>query len=54
MANICCVDVIFYTEGNPEGLYDLWEDLETYIILNQNPDLCWIGNLFSHKKIPRL
>lgn len=24
---------------------------ETYIILNQNPDLCWIGNLFSHKKI---
>ena len=48
MANICCDDVIFYTEGNPEGLYDLWEDLETYIILNQNPDLCWIGNLFSH------
>ena len=43
MANICCDDVIFYTEGNPEGLYDLWEDLETYIILNQNPDLCWIG-----------
>ena len=53
MANICCDDVIFYTEGNPEGLYDLWEDLETYIILNQNPDLCWIGNLFSHKKITR-
>ena len=51
MANICCDDVIFYTEGNPEGLYDLWEDLETHIILNQNPDLCWIGNLFSHKKI---
>lgn len=51
MANICCDDVIFYTEGNPKGLYDLWEDLETYIILNQNPDLCWIGNLFSHKKI---
>ena len=51
MANICFDDVIFYTEGNPEGLYDLWEDLETYIILNQNPDLCWIGNLFSHKKI---
>lgn len=24
MANICCDDVIFYTEGNPEGLYDLW------------------------------
>ena len=42
MANICCDDVIFYTEGNPEGLYDLWEDLETHIILNQNPDLCWI------------
>ena len=39
------------TVSNPEGLYDLWEDLETYIILNQNPDLCWIGNLFSHKKI---
>ena len=38
MANICCDDVIFYTEGNPEGLYDLWEDLETHIILNQNPD----------------
>ena len=36
MANICCDDVIFYTEGNPEGLYDLWEDLETYIILNRN------------------
>ena len=46
MANICCDDVIFYTEGNPEGLYDLWEDLETHIILNQNPDLCWIGNFF--------
>lgn len=28
MANICCDDVIFYTEGNPEGLYDLWEDLK--------------------------
>ena len=25
MANICCDDVIFYTEGNPEGLYDLWD-----------------------------
>lgn len=35
MANICCDDVIFYTEGNPEGLYDLWEDLETYIILTR-------------------
>ena len=21
MANICCDDVIFYTEGNPEGLW---------------------------------
>lgn len=51
MANICCDDVIFYTEGNPEGLYDLWEDLETYIILNEEPDLCWIGNLFFRKKI---
>lgn len=51
MANICCDDVIFYTEGNPEGLYALWEDLETYIILNWNPDLSRIGNLFSHKKI---
>lgn len=51
MANICCDDVIFYTEGNPEGLYDLREDLETYIVLNRNPDLSWIDNLFSHKKI---
>ena len=39
MANICCDDVIFYTEGNPEGLYDLWEDLDSVSRLIQNPDL---------------
>ena len=54
MANICCDDVIFYTEGNPEGLYDLWEDLETYIILNQNPDLCWIGNLLTKRELLKM
>ena len=35
MANICCDDVIFYTEGNPEGLYDLWEDLEWQFVFPQ-------------------
>ena len=36
MPNICCDDVIFYTEGNPEGLYDLWAVSYTHLTLPTN------------------
>ena len=51
MANICCDDVYFYSESNPEHLTALWEDLETSIIFCRNEDLAWIGNLFRLKNI---
>ncbi|MEY8482583.1 hypothetical protein AALD74_12120 [Lachnospiraceae bacterium 48-21] len=51
MANICCDDVYFYSESNPENLNALWEDLEKSIIFCQNEDLAWIGNLFQTKDI---
>ena len=51
MANICCDDVYFYSESNPEHLTALWEDLETSIIFCRNEDLAWIGNVFRLKNI---
>lgn len=51
MANICCDDVYFYSQSNPEHLAALWEDLETSIAFCSNEDLAWIGNLFELKKI---
>lgn len=51
MANICCDDVYFYSQSNPEHLDALWEDLETSIVFCSNEDLAWIGNLFELKKI---
>ena len=51
MANICCDDVYFYSQSNPEHLAALWEDLETSIVFCSNEDLAWIGNLFELKKI---
>ena len=51
MANICCDDVYFYSESNPEHLTALWEDLETSIVFCRNEDLAWIGNLFRLKNI---
>ena len=51
MANICCDDVYFYSDQYPERLQFLWNDLKASIILpSQNPDNCWIGNLFQYKK----
>ena len=52
MANICCDDVYFYSQSNPEHLAALWEDLETSIIFCRNEDLAGIGNLFELKGIP--
>lgn len=52
MANICCDDVYFYSESNPEHLAALWEDLETSIVFCRDEELAWIGNLFRLKNIP--
>ena len=52
MSNICCDDVYFYSQSNPEYLAALWEDLETSIAFCRNEDLAWIGNLFELKDIP--
>ena len=52
MANICCDDVYFYSQSNPEHLAALWEDLETSIVFCRNEDLAGIGNLFELKGIP--
>lgn len=51
MANICCDDVYFYSETNPENLNALWEDLESSIVFCHNEDLAKIGNLFQIKNI---
>ena len=51
MANVCCDNVYFFTESNPEGLRSLWEDLEASIILCHDADKAWIGNLFKYKGI---
>lgn len=52
MANICCDDVYFYSQSNPEYLAALWEDLETSIVFCRNEDMAGIGNLFELKGIP--
>ncbi len=52
MSNICCDDVYFYSQSNPEYLAALWEDLETSIAFCRNEDLAGIGNLFELKGIP--
>ena len=52
MANICCDDVYFYSQSNPEHLAALWEDLETSIVFCRNEDLAGIGKLFELKCIP--
>lgn len=51
MANICCDDVYFFSETNPNGLRSLWEDLETSIILHTNVEKAAIENLFQYKGI---
>lgn len=51
MANICCDDVYFYSESNPEGLRLLWEDLEASIVLCTDANAAWIGNLFQDKNM---
>ena len=52
MANICCDDVYFYSQSNPEHLAALREDLETSIVFCRNEDLAGIRNLFELKGIP--
>lgn len=52
MANICCDDVYFYSESNPENLNALWEDLEASIVFCHDETLAWLGNLFQFKNIP--
>lgn len=49
MANICSDDVYFYSDKNPKGLQDLWEDL--YSSLDRDPSNSWIGCLFQYKGI---
>lgn len=51
MANVCCDDVYFYSDTNPEGLTALWEDLESSIAICPDADRAWIGNLFEKKRI---
>lgn len=51
MANVCCDDVIFYADDNPDGLQCLWEDLESAIVICLDADKSSIGNLFQLKGI---
>lgn len=51
MANICCDDVYFFSRTNPEGLRSLWEDLETSVILCNDINQAWIGNLLKYKEM---
>ncbi len=52
MANICCDDIYFYSESNPEHLNALREDLEASIIFCHDENLAWLGHLFQSKEIP--
>lgn len=50
MANICCDDVVFYADNNPDGLQCLWADLESAIVICPDAD-SGIRNLFQFKGI---
>lgn len=51
MANVCCDDVIFYADDNPDGLQCLWEDLESAIVICLDADKSGISNIFQLKGI---
>ena len=51
MANVCCDDVYFFSNTNPDGIRSLWEDLEVSIILHSSPDKAAIENLFQYKNM---
>ena len=51
MANICCDDVCFFSDDNPEGIASLWKDLETAITPGYKDDLGNIRRLFLHAGI---
>lgn len=51
MANICCDDVCFFSDENPEGIASLWKDLETAITPGYKDDLGSIRRLFLHAGI---
>ena len=51
MANICCDDVCFFSDDNPEGIASLWKDLETAITPGYKDDLGSIRRLFLHAGI---
>lgn len=51
MANICCDDVCFFSDENPEGIASLWKDLETAITPGYKDDLGNIRHLFLHAGI---
>lgn len=51
MANICCDDVQFHPGTNPEGLQELWKDLEASIILCPDSTRAALYNLFRYKGI---
>ena len=51
MANVCCDDVYFYSDTNPEGLVTLWKDIQTSITICPDANRAWIGKLFEKKGI---
>ena len=51
MANICCDDVCFFSDENPEGIASLWKDLETAITPGYKDDLGSVRHLFLHAGI---
>ena len=51
MANICCDDVCFFSDDNPEGIASLWKDLETAITPGYKDDMGNIRHLFLHAGI---
>ena len=51
MANICCDDVCFFSDDNPEGIASLWKDLDTAITPGYKDDLGSIRRLFLHAGI---
>lgn len=51
MPNLCFDDICFYSDTNPQGLSELWYDLERSIVICPHHALSWIGNLFAYKKL---